>query len=169
MEDDDDLEDDDDDDDDDDDGTVTDDHGSVTDDDIHAGISSVSSVPSGLATPDSLHLRKAAAGISTPGSGLDTPDSQSSQQLYQVLEQRDAKVGSAAFGSSHAYNIPTNKAAAKSAAAAGVSLALDPAELEKLDEATLKARYEEQRNAEREAAAPEDVSDIIEEQARRSH
>jgi len=49
----------------------------------------------------------------------------------------------------------------------GVALALDPSELERLDEATLKARYEEQRRAELAASAPEDVSDIIEEQERK--
>eukprot|EP00962_Isochrysis_galbana_P010477 scaffold2889_cov180-Isochrysis_galbana.AAC.2 len=49
----------------------------------------------------------------------------------------------------------------------GVALALDPSELERLDEATLKARYEEQRRAEMAASAPEDVSDIIEEQERK--
>ena len=49
----------------------------------------------------------------------------------------------------------------------GVALALDPSELESLDEASLKARYEEQRRAEMAASAPEDVSDIIEEQERK--
>ena len=36
---------------------------------------------------------------------------------------------------------------------------IDPAELERLDEATLTARYEDQRKAERDATAPADASD----------
>jgi len=164
----DDEDDEDEDDEDDEDGTAVDDGGSMTEDDINAGISSISSVPSGLATPDSLHLRKAGAdGASTP-SGLDTPESVSSgQQLFTVLEQRENKVGGSAFGSSHTYNVPGSKGAAKGGGQAGVAVTLDPAELEKLDEATLKARYEDQRKAERDANAPEDVSDIIEEQERK--
>ena len=139
---------------------------SVTDSDITAGISSVSSMPSGLATPDSIHLRKMTAdGLGTP-SGTDTPDSIADpKQLYQILEQRDAKVGSAAFGSSHTYQVPSTKS--KAAPAGGVAVTLDPDQLDKLDEATLKARYDEQRKAEQEANAPEDVSDIIEEQERK--
>ena len=48
-----------------------------------------------------------------------------------------------------------------------MAVTLDPDQLDKLDEATLKARYDEQRKAEQEANAPEDVSDIIEEQERK--
>ena len=51
--------------------------------------------------------------------------------------------------------------------AGGVEMALDPSELEHLDEAALKARYERMQAAQREASAPEDVSDIIEEQERK--
>jgi len=155
------------------DGTAVDEHASATDEDIAAGISSVtsqSSVPSGLATPDSLHLRKMGQdGVTTPG-GIDTPESVSSMstpQLFQVLEQRDSKVGGSAFGSSHTYQVPGSKAAAAKGGAGGVAVTLDPAELEKLDEATLKARYEQQQKAERDASMPEDVSDIIEEQERK--
>ena len=68
----------------------------------------MSSVPSGLATPDQINLRKeTGGGLATPlsSSGVDTPDSvahgapPSQQQLYQVISQREAKVGGAAFGS----------------------------------------------------------------------
>lgn len=139
---------------------------SISDSDIAAGISSVGSVPSGLATPDSLHLRKMTAdGVMTP-SGTETPDSVAdTRQLYQVLEQREAKVGNAAFGSSHTYQVPSSKA--KALQGGGVAVTLNPDQLDRLDEATLKARYEEQRRAEQEANAPEDVSDIIEEQERK--
>eukprot|EP00967_Tisochrysis_lutea_P016059 scaffold18101_cov26-Tisochrysis_lutea.AAC.1 len=164
-----------------------DDQSELSPEEMAAGISSIasqSSLPSGMETPDSVHLRKSlAAGQATPD-GMDTPDSVAPRQLYQVLPQRDARVGGAAFGSSHTYDLSSANgggAAASSAATAGgaggsnlrglanegVALALDPSELERLDEATLKARYEEQRRAELAASAPEDVSDIIEEQERK--
>ena len=88
------------------DGTAGDEE-SLTDGEIDAGISSVSSAPSGIATPDSVHLRKLQNdGLNTPSgsvAGIDTPESVSNPQLYQVLEQREARVGGAAFGPSHAY------------------------------------------------------------------
>uniref|UniRef100_A0A6V2VM48 PSP proline-rich domain-containing protein n=1 Tax=Emiliania huxleyi TaxID=2903 RepID=A0A6V2VM48_EMIHU len=157
-------------------------------DEVAAGISSVasnSSLPSGLATPDSLHLRKQLgaqrAGTATPSSvtdGAQTPESVSSAQLYQVLQQRDAKVGGAAFGSSHTYDLsgaappPSSSGGGASGApprpgSSGVALALDPSELGSLDEAALKERYEAAKAAEKEATAPEDVSDIIEEHERK--
>ena len=45
-------------------------------------------------------------------------------------------------------------------------MALDPNELDNLDAGALKAKYE-LRKAEQDANAPEDVSDIIEEQERK--
>jgi len=151
------------------DGTAADTGSVVTDDDINAGISSISSTsPSGLATPDSLHLRKMGAdGASTPLSttGTDTPTS-SAGQLFQVLEQKDSKVGGGTFGSSHTYAVPKTGAAPKRTVG-GVDVSLDPSELEKLDEAGLKARYDKQQRETAKANAPEDVSDIIEEQERK--
>ena len=159
----------------------------LSDDDVAAGISSVASTtPSGMATPDALNLRKAVAdGLGTPSEGRDTPESSlhGSQppQLFHVLEQTSAKVGGAAFGSSHGYVVPpvagadatTSRGvggsgrAARPAGAPDVELALDPSELERLDEASLKARYEKLQKAQRNANAPEDVSDIIAEQERK--
>ena len=122
---------------------------------------------------------------------MDTPDSAINQPaLYQVLQQTDAKIGHAAFGSSHGYVVPprnvhpppppTSGAGAGAGAGGGkrggvgskggdggVAMALDPAELEYLDEAALKARYESLRAVEREENAPQDVCDIIEAQERK--
>ena len=181
-------EEDDEDDEDDEDGVALDGE-SVTDDDINAGISSVTSTAaSGLATPDAINLRKTIAdGVGTPSAvstgGLDTPESSAHatpQQLYQVLEQTSSKVGSSAFGSAHGYVVPppppggigtaggSNKVrAGRGGGGAGVDLALDPAELENLDESALKARYDSLRKAESDLNAPEDVSDIIAEQERK--
>ena len=85
-----------------------------------------------------------------------------------MISQREAKVGGAAFGSSHTYNLP-GQGGGKPASGklGGVELALDPSELEKLDEGALKARYDAQRRADREATAPEDVSDILAEHERK--
>ena len=140
--------------------------------------------PLSLRTPSLFHALSSPCLILQPfhrsgqsaTTGTDTPDSLAGvgpsttlppQQLYQVLEQRDARVGGATFGSSHTYVVP--KAGGKAAAAqkGGVEVALDPSELERLDEGALKAKYNELRQAEQEANAPEDVSDIIEEQERK--
>ena len=173
-----------------DDGQPLDDGSALGEDEIAAGISSVSSTAaSGLATPDAINLRKTLAdGMHTPSAastgGLDTPDNPSvngggtAPQLFQVLEQTSAKVGGAAFGSSHAYVVPPPPPAGVGTAggsnrvrgapgSSGVEMALDPAELEHLDEGALKARYDALRKAESEANAPEDVSDIIAEQERK--
>lgn len=88
-------------------------------------------IPDGQTTP---------SGQSTT-TGIDTPDSIASApppQLYQVLEQTATKVGSANFGSSHGYVLP--KAGGKRAGPDGVEVTLDPSEIERLDEAALKAK-----------------------------
>jgi len=157
---------------DDEDGTAGDDV-SMADGEIEAGISSVSSAPSGIATPDSVHLRKLQNdGLNTPSNqsatGTDTPDSfaGTQKQLYQLLEQREVRVASSAFGSSHAYIVPAGGGKG-GVGNPEVNLALDPKELDKLDAGTLKAKYDELRKAEQAANAPEDVTDIIEEQERK--
>ena len=83
-----------------------------------------------------------------------------------MLEQRDTRVGGSAFGSSHTYSVPGAKGKA-AAGKPGVEVALDPNDLDNLDAGTLKAKYDELRKAEEAANAPEDVSDIIEEQERK--
>jgi splicing factor 3B subunit 2 len=166
-----------------------------TEDDIADGIASISSMaPSGMATPDAINLRKQTAdGLGTPSAfseGLDTPGATGAgpaPQLYQVLQQTESRIGSSAFGSTHGYIVPpppppgigTGPAAANRPGGGGgagrrvgkgsdgVELALDPSDLEKLDEGALRARYEQQRQAERKESAPEDMSDIIEEQERK--
>ncbi len=92
------------------------------------------------------------------------------QALYRVLEQQDAHVGGATFGSSHSYQLVGAAKAAgstKRGRDAGVELALDPSELASLDETAIKARYEASVRAQLEARKPEDVSDIIAEQVRK--
>ncbi|GLD92538.1 hypothetical protein PINS_up001097 [Pythium insidiosum] len=67
------------------------------------GISSVSSIASGLTTPGGvIDMRKGTRGTETP----DVP-----QQLYTVLEQRESSVGTALYGSGHGYVLPGASAA----------------------------------------------------------
>jgi splicing factor 3B subunit 2 len=67
--------------------------------DYESGIASVSSLASGLETPETVQLRKR---------GTETPDA-SGQHLYQVLQQQQTSVGSGMFGSSHTYVYPQQK------------------------------------------------------------
>ncbi|KAJ1627443.1 hypothetical protein T492DRAFT_595754 [Pavlovales sp. CCMP2436] len=144
------------------------------------GTASVSSVETGgTETPmGAMQLRKERpTGVETPSSvaGADTPISATPEPpraLYQVLEQKTNAIGSAAFGSAHTYSLPAPNAAADAAQPSAkaakrlqgaVDVALDPSELEDLDEETLKRRYEETVNAGKRAAQREDFSDLIEE------
>jgi splicing factor 3B subunit 2 len=77
---------------------------------IDSVTSGINSNASGFETPEALNLRKA-----RDGTGTETPDSQRGgaaagipRQLYQVLEEKKAAVGSGSlFGSAHTYAIPS--------------------------------------------------------------
>ena len=150
------------------------------DDDVSAGIQSMSSIQTGVETPEvPLDLRKR----SGPVGGAEP-------QLYQVLASKETSVGEGnLMGSAHAYVVPGAAAAAaaaagdvagavpgskreaKLAAAGGIpdgtAIALNPEDLERgVDDATVAARYAAEREAERAAAAPEDFSDMVAENAR---
>jgi splicing factor 3B subunit 2 len=140
-----------------------------------SGTESVSGFAStaGLDTPSDIELRKR--------TGLETPSEapmQMRKQLYTVLEQQESKVGGALYGSSHTYAVPAagddsrpdfvrTQLAAAAAEDAGVSIALAPEELENLDAAGLKQKYQEQLEMSKAArsAQREDYSDILEEEA----
>lgn len=153
-----------------------DDAGGLTEDQIAAGTASgiASSVAAGLETPDVLDLRKKAA----------------PQQLYTVLEQREASVGGAMMGSSHTYVVPGKDGAPAGGAAAGGGLSagaaaarvaqgvmgaaaamgdievnLRPEDLEGLDQAGIERLYA-QRQAELRGGR-EDFSDLVRENAKR--
>merc|ERR1712216_482474 len=130
----------------------------------------------GMDTPESLDLRKGRPGEST---GDSTPSEVEPKQLYKVLDTVDAPTARGQFmGSTHVYNTagisggskePSKIEAAKDKLGLAkkgnqaVDIALDPSELEDLDEEQLKAKYAAQRAANKEAAKGEDYSDIIEE------
>jgi splicing factor 3B subunit 2 len=148
----------------------------VDDDAVSRGISSVASLDPGTDTPHALQLRKERpTGTDTPTSthgGADGGADIAPRALYQVLEERKAEVGSAAFGSAHTYALAPALAAEPArlkkgggggGGAGSVELALDPSELEDLDEETLKRKYDAQLSAHKRATAKEDFSDLVHE------
>lgn len=128
---------------------------SMDDESVQEGMASMSSLPSGVETPDTIDLRKQKA-------------------LYQVLEPQEASVGGALMGSSHTYVYP----GAKKTDAAGTEITLRPEELQDIlgeDEdkdkeaqaRALQAKFEQHQQAEREASTAEDFSDMVAAQAQK--
>eukprot|EP00887_Chlorella_sp_A99_P008170 scaffold12.g8170.t1 len=132
----------------------------------------VSSLPSGLDTPSEIDLRK--------GTASEAPSvAPGPRQLYTVLEQQKAAVGAGLMGSDHTYVIPGSGGGEKKAggglglAAAkrlealrrempsDVEVALDPTELEGLDDEALRSLYEARLAEQRAAAGREDFSDLV--------
>ena len=143
------------------------------DDDVRAGIASMSSLQTGVETPAApLDLRKR----SGPAS-----ETEPARELYQVLQTKDAGVaGTDIMGSAHTYVVPSERVglvpgskeeqrAAAAAAREGTDIALNPEDLERgLDEAGVAARYDAEVAARKASAAPEDFSDMVADQARRA-
>ncbi|CAG8438081.1 2017_t:CDS:10 [Funneliformis mosseae] len=132
--------------------------------------SGLSSVPSGLETPEYIELRKfqntstSTANTASIASGLETPnfielrkyqksEEDEPKQLYTVLPQKEASI-SGFMGSQH-----------RKAVGAGVDVALDPSEMANLDEETLRAKFEEAQQATLPEGAHEDFSDMVAEHA----
>ncbi|KAI8827283.1 uncharacterized protein EV422DRAFT_34683 [Fimicolochytrium jonesii] len=130
--------------------------------------SGISSVPSGLETPDYIELRK---------------DGRSNEpkQLYTVVPERQTAI-KGFMGSQHGYDLsaagpsnspppppPTEGRGQKRKAgpgAAGIDLALNPEDLESgLDESTLRKKYEQQLDVSK--ANQEDFSDMVADHASR--
>uniref|UniRef100_A0A6A7G4N5 Splicing factor 3B subunit 2 n=2 Tax=Hirondellea gigas TaxID=1518452 RepID=A0A6A7G4N5_9CRUS len=111
---------------------------------------SIASLASGMETPPVLSIRKE-TGVETPDVDLRKPQL---KQLYQVLEQKDSQITSTnTFGSSHTYNVVAEENRRKAAArpqAGRVQVALNLDELQSLDEMTIKRKYQEQIDAEKE-------------------
>ncbi|CAG8509211.1 5265_t:CDS:10 [Paraglomus brasilianum] len=152
--------------------------------------SGLSSVPSGLETPDYIELRKYQNGPPAPApaaanvppslaSGLETPEvielrkyqraeEEEPKQLYTVLPQKETSI-TGFMGSQHVYDISnatgTSKGTKRKAVGAGVEVALDPSEMANLDEETLRAKFDEAQAASRPEGAHEDLSDMVAEHA----
>ena len=103
-------------------------------------------------------------------------------QLYRVLDVEDASVAEGSLmGSAHTYVVPgaggavgaapgaAPRRARREPAAGATEIALDPEDLERgMDDAAVAARFEAENAARRAAAAPEDFSDMVAENARKS-
>jgi len=103
-------------------------------------------------------------------------------QLYRVLDVEDASVAEGSLmGSAHTYVVPgaggavgaapgaALRRARREPAAGATEIALDPEDLERgMDDAAVAARFEAETAARRAAAAPEDFSDMVAENARKS-
>lgn len=136
--------------------------------------STVSTVPGGLETPEFLDLRKRR----DEREGTETDDGRP-KQLYQVVPERKAEVGSRGLlGSDRAYDVSgltgpvlgaeePRGTKRKQAASAGVAVSLDASELEGISEAELRARYDAQRRNTGSAGqgGTEDFSDFVREEA----
>ena len=128
-------------------------------------IASMSSLASGLETPDAIDLRK---------------DSSGPKQLFTVLEQKEARVGSGLMGSSHGYVVPgegggaaEGEARPKGAGAdllrkeSDVQVQLDPKDLESDEamQAALKKKFDDAQATEAQKRSREDFSDMVSDQA----
>mmetsp|Transcript_20111 Transcript_20111/g.34621 ORF Transcript_20111/g.34621 Transcript_20111/m.34621 type:complete len:627 (-) Transcript_20111:353-2233(-) len=134
---------------------------------IVSGLASgiASSLPSGMETPDvSVQLRK--------GNESNEP-----RQLYQVLEQKAVPIGqNTLLGTDHIYVMPGAEAKGKKSGpgipglpgrpgAIDIEVTLTPEEMEGLDEAGIKALYDEKVAEARSANKREDFSDMVAERA----
>ncbi|EFA79054.1 PSP proline-rich domain-containing protein [Heterostelium album PN500] len=143
--------------------------------DISEGISSV---PSGLETPDTIDIKKGRQ---------QQQDAGQPRQLYQVLDQTSRTIGSGIMESNYKYNVPStiktstttttpgrgsNKVdIIKSQRSAPVDITFNPSELEdmnELDEDLLKKKYEQAVAAEKGPQKPkEDLSNVADDHKKR--
>lgn len=99
--------------------------------------SGISSVPSGLETPEHIELRKEVrkreiVPIAIPPTMIDQP-----KQLYQILHSKDSKI-TGFMGSQHVYDIKSRKPTE------AVEVSLNPEEVEEGINSTLvQAKYED--------------------------
>ena len=129
-------------------------------------IASMSSLASGLETPDAIDLRKDGG----------------APKLFQVLEQKETRVGSGIMGSSHGYVVP-GEGGAEEAASSGkgragadllrkdsnVDVQLDPKDLESDEamQAALKKKFEDAQAVESAKRSREDLSGMVADEAGR--
>ncbi|KAG2196547.1 hypothetical protein INT47_010386 [Mucor saturninus] len=130
--------------------------------------SGMSSIASGLETPDHIELRKDRV----------RDEDEGPKQLYQVLPEVQKNI-SGFMGSQHGYdlttvdkpivNVPPGRSqSSKRKVGENVDVTIDPSELESgLDEATLRAKYDAQMKAKKPVGVEEDLSDMYAEHASR--
>ncbi|XP_005180342.2 splicing factor 3B subunit 2 [Musca domestica] len=120
--------------------------------------SGLTSVPTGMETPENIELRKKK--IEQEMEDNETP------VLYHVLpEKRTDRIGASMMGSTHVYDVGgVKQAAARATVASGregtVELALDPSELD-MDNDAMAQRYEQQMREQQNHLQKEDLSDML--------
>ncbi|XP_030854188.1 splicing factor 3B subunit 2 isoform X1 [Strongylocentrotus purpuratus] len=121
--------------------------------------SGLTSIPTGMETPDMIELRKKKIEDAME-QGTETP------QLYTVIPEKKTNVGAAMVGSTHVYDLPPvgAKKLAGATASEGVAIALDPSELD-MDTEAMTAKYEEQVREQQSQLEKEDFSDMVAEHA----
>lgn len=147
---------------------------SATDESLKEGLitpSGISSVASGLETPDFIELRKDVR--------RTQEEDEQPKQLYQVLPEVQKNI-TGFMGSQHGYDMSmlekketttttTTVRSSKRKMGENVDVAIDPSELESgLDESTLRAKYDAQMRSKLPAGVGnEDLSDMYAEHASR--
>eukprot|EP01117_Protostelium_nocturnum_P002732 TRINITY_DN135_c2_g1_i1.p1 TRINITY_DN135_c2_g1~~TRINITY_DN135_c2_g1_i1.p1 ORF type:complete len:579 (+),score=300.93 TRINITY_DN135_c2_g1_i1:90-1826(+) len=130
--------------------------------------------PSGVETPEVVQLRRQT-------SRQEEEEDDSNKQLYHVIQQQEVSIGSAAFGSSHRYvvpseaqRVPKGKNAVgliKSQASEKMDVALEPHEVESLesgiDPSQLFNRKYDQARADKQGAPREELTDIMREELKK--
>jgi splicing factor 3B subunit 2 len=132
------------------------------------------STPAGLETPEVVELRKRKEAEAAALAGAGAAD----RPLFHVLEEQQATVAGALYGSAHKYVIPGEKTARdkskldllKSQKTEKIAVTLDPTELEQseeLNEDLIKKKYAKALQDKADAHKTEDVSDVLAEQEKR--
>lgn len=141
--------------------------------------SGITSIPTGLETPETIELRKKK--IESEMEGGDTP------ALYTVLQERRTEgLGASMMGSTHVYDmtgaaggqappsviaarrggISSSVSDARSEKDGAVELTLDPSELD-LDSEAMASRYEETMRSRQAHLRREDLSDMLQDHVQR--
>ena len=111
--------------------------------------------------PESIDLRKRSSKTTTTATGEDEP-----KELYKVLGEKEAKIGTALMGSERIYDVSGAASASKKTIGSGVDVAIAPEDLEHLDEEGLRKVFEKQKEKDVSARRGEDFSDMVKDHAR---
>ncbi|KAI9098091.1 hypothetical protein DFS34DRAFT_98345 [Phlyctochytrium arcticum] len=118
--------------------------------------SGMSSVPSGLETPEHIELRK-----ESRRNVIEEP-----KQLYTVVPEKQGHV-KGFMGSQHVYDLSEARGTKRKGA---VEVSLNPEDLQEgLDEDTIKRKYDQQLNVSKAETAKEDFSDMVAEHAQKQN
>jgi len=111
--------------------------------------------------PESIDLRKRSSKTTTTATREDEP-----KELYKVLGEKEAKIGTALMGSERIYDVSGAAASSKKTIGSGVDVAIAPEDLEHLDEEGLRKVFEKQKEKDVSALRGEDFSDMVKDHAR---